>query len=123
MTYQRNMRFRALWVLEDGFDEWLPERVEQAEIAARDHDEAEYDGRRLTDVATVGPLDATQLVDAVTQEGDGAPALAARMVLGRAVAGRDGVALDGVGSALPLVVVRQLVGVDLAEPAAHVDVR
>jgi hypothetical protein len=65
-------------LLEDGFDERLPQRVEQAEVAARDHDEAEDDGRRLTDLATVGPLHTAQLVDAVPEEGDEAAALAPR---------------------------------------------
>src|SRR5215217_7533766 len=97
MTYQRNMRFRALWVLEDGFDERLPERVEQAEVAARDHDEAEDDRRRLADLAAVGPLDATQLVDAVSEERDDAAAPAAGSVrLALDLVARDGVALDGV---------------------------
>ena len=59
--------------------ERLPERVEQAEVAARDHDEAEDDGGRLADLAAVGPLDAAQLVDAVAQEGDDAAALAPRV--------------------------------------------
>ena len=38
-------------------------------MAARDHHEAEHDRRRLADVAAIGPLDATQLVDAVPEEG------------------------------------------------------
>ena len=40
-------------------------RVEQAQVAAGDDDEAEDDGGGLADLAAVGPLDAAQLVDAV----------------------------------------------------------
>src|SRR5215207_2048912 len=91
--------------LQDGFDERLPERVVQPEVAARDHDEAEHDGRRLADLTAVRPLHAAQLVDAVAKEGEQAPALAPWMLRLRDVAGGDGVALDGVGSALELVLV------------------
>ena len=62
--------------------ERLPELVEQAEVAARDHDEAQHDGRGLADLAAVGPLDAAQLVDAVAEEGEEAPAGAAVVLLG-----------------------------------------
>src|SRR3954449_7676466 len=95
MTYQRNMGIQSSWFLEDGFDERLPERVEQTEVTARDDDEAEHDGGRLPDVATVGPLAPPQLVDAMAEERDDAPALAAGMLLGRAIAGGGGGAPHG----------------------------
>src|SRR4051812_25228732 len=51
--------FLDLRELEDGVDERLPQRVEQAEVAPGDDDEAEHDRGRLTDLAPVGPLHAT----------------------------------------------------------------
>src|SRR3954468_5684341 len=76
MTYQRNMD-SLTWELEDGVDERLPQRVEQAEVASGDDDEAEHDRGRLADLAPVGPLHAAQLVGAVPQEGEDPSALTA----------------------------------------------
>src|SRR3954471_7915541 len=115
MTYQRNMDSLYLRELEDGVDERLPQRVEQAEVAPGDDDEAEHDRGRLTDLAPVGPLHTTQLVDAVPQEGEDAPALTAPdLGAGRMLAvggaGRDEIGLGLVGR--PLDVVVELVLVD-----------
>ena len=55
--------FQSSSVLEDGVDERFPQRIEQAEVAACDHDEAEDDGGRLADLPAVGPLHAAQLVE------------------------------------------------------------
>ena len=63
-------------------------------------------------MATVGPLHAAQLVDAVAEEGDDAPALAPRALGLRAVTGGDRVALDEVGRTVAVVL--ELVRVDLA---------
>src|SRR3954469_24806704 len=69
MTYQRNMpSLGGCGELEDGVDEGLPEGVEQPEIAAGDHDEAQDDRGGLADLAPIGPLDAPQLVPDVAQE-------------------------------------------------------
>src|SRR3954454_2521778 len=116
MTYQRNMD-SLTWELEDGVDERLPQRVEQAEVAPGDDDEAEHDRGRLTDLAPVGPLHATQLVDAVPQEGEDAPALPAPDLgpggmLAVGGAGRDEIGLGLVGRPLEVVVPVQLVLVD-----------
>src|SRR3954471_7619298 len=78
MTYQRNMpSLGEGGELEDGVDEGLPDGVEQAEIAAGDHDEAQDDRGGLADLAPIGPLDAPQLVPHVAQEDDEARAPAA----------------------------------------------
>src|SRR5215204_5745969 len=103
MTYQRNMFERGafLFVLEDGFDERLPERVEQAEIAACDHDEAEDDRGRLAHLLAVRPLHATELVHAVPEEDDEPRAAAALALVldghGAGAAPDGRVALDLVG--------------------------
>src|SRR4051812_28255053 len=116
MTYQRNMD-SLTWELEDGVDERLPQRVEQAEVAPGDDDEAEHDRGRLTDLAPVGPLHATQLVDAVPQEGEDAPALPApdlghgRMLAVRGAGGGKSL-FRLVGRALEVVVAVELVLVD-----------
>src|SRR5215210_5989258 len=95
MTYQRNIRESEAFVercfaprssrdddlratLQNGFDQGLPERIQQAQVAARQDDEAEHDGRALRDLAAVRPLHAAQLVDAVAEEGDEAGAALAR---------------------------------------------
>src|SRR5215213_370575 len=103
MTYQRNMDSP----LQNGVDQGLPQRIQQAEVAARDDDEAEDDRGRLPDLPAVGPLDATQLVDGVAEEGDDPAAAPVRMPgLGPlAVAAADDVALDGVVGALVVLVV------------------
>src|SRR5829696_1431201 len=100
--------------LENGFDQGLPDLVEQAEVAAGDDHEAEHDGGGLTDLAPVGPLHAPQLVDAVAEEGEQAIARAAVLGLDveAAAAARGGVALDGVGRAIALLLVVELVLVD-----------
>src|SRR4051794_12033468 len=73
MTYQRNIESEVTlrsddrgWgggvlALENCLDDGVPDRVEQPEIGAGDHHEAERHGRALTDLAPVGPLDAPQL--------------------------------------------------------------
>src|SRR3954471_6437484 len=117
MTYQRNMDSLYLRELEDGVDERLPQRIEQAEVAPGDDDEAEHDGGRLTDLAPVGPLAATEFVDAVPQEGEDAPALAApdlgpgRRLAVRGAGGGEPL-LRLVGRALEVSVVVELVLVD-----------
>src|SRR5687768_4862023 len=95
MTYQRN-NFSPL---QDGFDEGLPDGVEQAQVATGEDREPERDGRALADLAPVGPLDALELVDAVPEEGDEPPAALARAGVsgalgGAGAAGRDEIALD-----------------------------
>src|SRR3954447_9316975 len=106
MTYQRNI----LWgsssrSLEDGLDQGAPDGVEEAQVAAGEQDEAQHDGGGLADVAAVGPLHPAQLVDAMAEEGQEAPAGAGRRVLGPAAAeGHRGVALRLVRGALEVVV-------------------
>src|SRR3954451_3912294 len=109
--------FLDLRELEDGVDERLPQRIEQAEVAPGDDDEAEHDRGRLTDLPAVGALHAAELVDAVPQEGEDAPALPAPDlgpggVLAVGGAGRDEVRLRLVGRALGVLVVVELVLVD-----------
>src|SRR5688572_18087478 len=119
MTYQRNMKFpfalrsprdgdlRA--TLQNGFDQGLPKGVQQAEIAAREDDEPEHDGRALSHLPAVRPLHAAQLVDAVPEERDNTSAALARTggaLLGDGgidLAGKDDVALDLVGRAVLVV--------------------
>src|SRR5215210_6380786 len=101
MTYQRNISV----FLEKGFDEGLPDGVEQTQIATGEHRESERDGRALEDLAAVGPLDAPQLVDAVAEEGQQPPtALAGPRVggplRGARPGGREEIVLDLVGRAL-----------------------
>src|SRR3954453_808147 len=66
MTYQRNIQ------LQDCLDKGFQESVQEAQVGARDHDEAENDRGALTDVAPVRPLHAAQLVDDMAQERDDA---------------------------------------------------
>src|SRR4051812_3320287 len=93
MTYQRNklvscfaLRVAACGrpsgrrYLQNGFDQGFPDGVEEAEVAPGDDDEAEHDRGSLTHLAAVRPLDATQLVDAVPEEGDDPVARAAAAV-------------------------------------------
>src|SRR5215207_4364368 len=100
--------------LENGFDQGLPDLVEQTEVAAGDDHEAEHDGGGLADLAAVRPLHAPQLVDAVAEEREQAVARTALLGLDvdAAAAARGRVALDGVGRAIALVVVVELVLVD-----------
>src|SRR5688500_18448649 len=107
MTYQRNM-YSGEAFLEDGFDEGLPQGVEQAQVATGEHREPERDGRALEDLAAVGPLDALELVDGVAEEGEQPPAALARLgvggpLRGARAGGRQEVALDLVGRAVALV--------------------
>src|SRR5215217_5065874 len=104
MTYQRNISV----FLEKGFDQGLPDGVEQTQVATGEHREPERDGRALEDLAAVGPLDAPELVDAVAEEGQQPPAALARPGVGgpfrcAGARGRQEVALDLVGRALALV--------------------
>src|SRR2546430_2324567 len=89
--------------LEDGLDLGLPDGGAQSEVAAGEDDEAEHDRGALADLAAVWPLDATELVDAVAEEGDEAPAALARALARagrrRGAAGGEQVALDLVGRA------------------------
>src|SRR5215218_3596960 len=102
MTYQRNISKRRLsgrFRLEEGFDEGLPDGVEQAQVATGEHREPERDGRALEHLAAVGPLDAPELVDAVAEEGQQPPAALARPGVGGPLGGagpggREEVALD-----------------------------
>src|SRR3954468_16462016 len=114
MTYQRNIDLS-----EDGVDERLPDRVQQAEIAAGDQYEHEHDERALTDLAPVWPLHTTQLVDDVAEEGDETTPLRAAVALSLGLAARRAlggeVALEVVGGAIE---VGELV--DVVELLAHV---
>src|SRR5436190_16873558 len=67
-------------VLEDEVDDALRDDVREAEERARDHDEAEHDGRGLADLLAVGPLHALKLRPARLDEAGnpGDPALALR---------------------------------------------
>src|SRR6202035_3554803 len=71
-TYQRNIQDPS----EDEFDDFLGDVISQAEVGPGDGHEAEHDGRRLRDLAAVGPLHALQLGPAGTQEADRAVASA-----------------------------------------------
>src|SRR3954447_1319053 len=64
--------------LEDEVDDALRDYVGEAEVGARDGDEAEDDGRGLSDLTAVGPLDALQLGPGGAQEVDDAIALRLR---------------------------------------------
>src|SRR3954470_1267112 len=64
--------------LEDEVDDALRDRVGEAEVGARDGDEAQDDGRGLRDLTAVGPLDALQLGPGGAQEVDDAVALRLR---------------------------------------------
>src|SRR5215203_1208283 len=104
MTYQRNISV----FLEKGFDEGLPDGVEQTQVATGEHREPERDGRALEDLAAVGPLDALELVDAVAEEGQQPPAALARPGMGGTLrgarpGGRQEVAFDLVRRALDLL--------------------
>ena len=91
---------------EDCVDELAERPVGEAEVGAGDDHEADHDGRGLSDLAAVGPLDALELLPAVAEEGDDPVAAAALAPAGGAVAfgaggdrrGRGGAvgALDGV---------------------------
>src|SRR5215210_3168590 len=110
MTYQRNISV----FLEKGFDQGLPDGVEQTQIATGEHGESERDGRALEDLAAVGPLDAPELVDAVADEGQQPPAALARLGVGGPLSrtgagGREEVALDLVGRARALALALGLV--------------
>ena len=54
--------------LDDEVDDSLRYDVGQAEEGARDDDEAENDGRRLSDLAPVGPVHALELCPACAKE-------------------------------------------------------
>src|SRR3954467_2827402 len=56
--------------LEDEVDDALRDDVGEAEEGAGDHDEAKHDGRGLTDLLAIGPLDALKLGPAGTQKAD-----------------------------------------------------
>src|SRR4051794_8144133 len=112
MTYQRNIES----FLEDGFDQGLPDGIEQAEVAACDDHEAKRDSRALADLAAIRPLHAAQLVDAVAQERE-QPAAA---LAGTPVAGALGAA-PGSGRLLELVVVVELVLVDAGDGLVGLD--
>src|SRR5271166_2974654 len=89
-TYQRNIQ-----TSEDEFDDFLGDRVGQAEVGAGDGDEADDDGGRLRDLAAVGPLYALELRPARAEEADRAIAAAQRRAGG--LLGRD----DGAAAAAP----------------------
>src|SRR4051794_10837408 len=119
MTYQRNISKRELSMgeLEDGFDERLPDGVQQPEVATGEHDESESDGRALAHLAAIRPLHAAQLVDAVAEEGQQPAAALARtprgpLALAARAARGDQVALDLVVATVGGLVVGELVGVD-----------
>src|SRR3954462_12586016 len=70
MTYQRNIICLGERPagLKDGLDDRVPDRVEQPEIGARDHDEPDDDGGALAHLAAVRPLHAAQLGPRGAQE-------------------------------------------------------
>src|SRR6266576_125968 len=57
---------------QDEFDDFFGYEVRQPQIGAGDCHEAKHDGRRLRDLAAIGPLHALQLGPAGAQEGSGA---------------------------------------------------
>src|SRR5947207_897752 len=61
---------------EDGVDDARPDGVEEAEVGAGDHDEAQHDAGGLRDLLAIRPLHATELDHACAQEVDEAVAAA-----------------------------------------------
>src|SRR3954463_6729538 len=63
MTYQRNIQCLKVErpALQDGLDDGIPDRVEQAEIRAGDHHEPQRHRRALADLSAVWPLNAAEL--------------------------------------------------------------
>src|SRR2546430_5367414 len=72
---------------EDGVDHARPHGVQQAEVGAGDHDEAQHDAGGLGDGPAIRPLYAAELDDARTEEVDEAVAApAGRLVAGGRIA-------------------------------------
>src|ERR1700758_2466904 len=87
---------RARWVLEDEFDDFLGDEVREAKIEAGDRHEAQDDGGRLRDLATIRPLHALELRPAGAEKGDRAIAAARR---GAGGPGRPAVGVAAVATA------------------------
>ena len=81
------------WVLEDRFHDRLGHEIRKPEVDPGNRHEAQNDGRRLRDLAAIGPLDAMELRPASPQERDGTvdpPAALAGERGGRASAASPG---------------------------------
>ena len=70
MTYQRNIQCLKVErpALQDGLDDGIPDRVEQAEVGAGDDDKTQRHRRALADLSAIWPLNAAELGDRGAQE-------------------------------------------------------